>query len=320
MLCIPSSKTYNNDQTDDEKLEKYKSEQMTLLWWSILVRIAIFNICVWTWTCYTYHSSSSFSTSNTLVARQQLYLSGIYVFVCAYRSIYPRIDLERYCMFDAGWITSVFMGRFFATIAEISYASQFALFLYHLSLSSTTHTNTHTHNQIHILIIQVIAYYMIVPLITIAQGCCWCGVVSLKHKWHAIEESIWAFVSALVCFCFGSLFLSLSLQQQQQQQVNENNEDENEALSYSIICVFGVIFSAGYFAFMVLVDVPMYWQRSISTSNNNDDVWDGLYDAWSRRVITKDWNKVWKEEAPWLTGYFSFAVWSSIAMVHYHLH
>ena len=34
-------------------------------------------------------------------------------------------------------------------------------------------------------------------------------------------------------------------------------------------------------------------------------------DAWSRRVVTKEW-KHWEPEVAWLTGYFSTAVWTSI--------
>jgi len=41
------------------------------------------------------------------------------VFVCAYRSILPRIDLERYCLFDTPW-SNVVLGRSAATIAEVS--------------------------------------------------------------------------------------------------------------------------------------------------------------------------------------------------------
>ena len=40
------------------------------------------------------------------------------------------------------------------------------------------------------------------------------------------------------------------------------------------------------------------------------------WDVWARRVVTHDWN-VWKHEVAWLTGYFSVAVWTSVAMNHF---
>ena len=59
---------------------------------------------------------------------------------------------------------------------------------------------------------------------------------------------------------------------------------------------------------------------------NKENVWEGKVirtmrsiegtkDAWSRRVVTKSW-EFWHEEALWLTGYFSSAVWLSLLFVH----
>jgi hypothetical protein len=39
-------------------------------------------------------------------------------------------------------------------------------------------------------------------------------------------------------------------------------------------------------------------------------------DAIERRIAVRDWNK-WQPEVAWLTGYFSFAVWLSLALVHF---
>ena len=75
-----------------------------------------------------------------------------------------------------------------------------------------------------------------------------------------------------------------------------------------------------YVAFMVVVDVPMYLERW--RYYHGDDklvkehsLLDGFLDAWRRRHVTQDWH-VWKPEVAWLTMYFSFAVWTSIAMNH----
>lgn len=40
----------------------------------------------------------------------------------------------------------------------------------------------------------------------------------------------------------------------------------------------------------------------------------GARDAWQRRVRSGSW-AAWKADALWLTPYFSFGVWASIAMV-----
>lgn len=80
-----------------------------------------------------------------------------------------------------------------------------------------------------------------VPLITIAQIFCWCGVITLNHIYHAIEESIWA-----IC----SIFLGISLFS------FAMHHSENKHL-----VLFGTVgFNASnlFFIFMVTVDVPMY--------------------------------------------------------------
>ena len=46
---------------------------------------------------------------------------------------------------------------------------------------------------------------VIVPLIAIAQTCCWCGVTTTRQLWHAIEESIWAVTIALMVPCLANV-------------------------------------------------------------------------------------------------------------------
>lgn len=264
--------------------QRFQSEQRTLLWWSRLTRLAIFNVLLWLWT-YSLHRDN---IDGDFYKGMNLKCSGIYVIVCAYRSFYPRIDLERYCMFDHH-LSSIFLGRAAATVAEISFSIQFALLLHQLG---THHGHKYTE----------IVSYMIVPAITIAQACCWRGVITLDYIWHAIEESIWAVTSAIVGGCFASILV--------------HGTDRTDIWYLSVA---GLFVSMNYFAFMILVDVPMYYNRykqSLQEKSKRFDVQKGLKDAWTRKVVTKNWND-WKDEAPWLTGYFSFAVWTSVALVHF---
>ncbi len=57
-----------------------------------------------------------------------LLLSAGYVFGCAFRSILPRADVQRICLFDT-WLSSVLIGRSVATIAELCFAIQWAIVL-----------------------------------------------------------------------------------------------------------------------------------------------------------------------------------------------
>jgi hypothetical protein len=72
----------------------------------------------------------------------------------------------------------------------------------------------------------------------------------------------------------------------------------------------------GYFAFMVLHDVPMYaarFQADQLAQRRYLPLWEGLRDVATRRVVTWD-IAVWREEIPWMTFYFTVAVWFSLAL------
>ncbi|KAK1740201.1 hypothetical protein QTG54_009151 [Skeletonema marinoi] len=286
---------------------------LTLRWWIILSTIAIINIGIWSYSCYLilYNNrkgegnadgaspSSNENVNKHPYQRYHLFLSGVYVFVCAYRSFLPRIDLERYCLFDTR-LSSIFLGRLAATIAEVSFAAQISLFLYHIG-------EVHDHVWTQRLAL------CLVPAIFTAQCFCWCGVVTLNHLYHAIEESIWAVSAFFISGAMGSL----AYYQPESQHVG----------------IVGMAMCMVFFVFMVTVDVPMYVKRwregqqyMMKMRMSKDDEgkkkhmmymnsFEGSIDAIERRVVTKSWH-VWKEETVWLTMYFSTAVWLSLLLVH----
>src|ERR1700743_3820576 len=53
---------------------------------------------------------------------------GVYVVWCAYRSVFPVFDVPRQCLVDS-WLSSVLIGRFVATCAELCFVAQWALLL-----------------------------------------------------------------------------------------------------------------------------------------------------------------------------------------------
>lgn len=309
-------KKYVGDSIVQHSVQSALDIHLTLRWWITLSTIAIVNIGLWSYSYYLIlnndqkgegdadggtSSSSNENDNNTHpYQRHHLYLSGIYVFVCAYRSFLPRIDLERYCLFDTR-LSSIFLGRLAATIAEISFAAQIALFLYHIG-------EVHDH-----IWTQRLALCL-VPTIFTAQCFCWCGVVTLNHLYHAIEESIWAVSALFISGVMGSLAY------------------------YQPECcgragIVGMVMCMVFFIFMVTVDVPMYVKRwragqeyMMKMRMSKDDggkkkpimymnSFEGSIDAMERRVVTKSWH-VWKEETLWLTLYFSTAVWLSLLLIH----
>lgn len=69
---------------------------------------------------------------------------------------------------------------------------------------------------------------------------------------------------------------------------------------------------------MVVVDVPMYvsrWQADIVAGRTMRPLLDGLEVVLQHCVVTRDW-MAWRQDALWMTLYFTVAVWISIAAVH----
>lgn len=153
------------------------------LWLGSLAALAGLNIGLWIWTA---RSISLW----TPYAATQLLLSGVYVGVCGFRSLFPRVDLERVCLWDT-WLSAIWLGRTAATIAELCFALQCALFLQRLSdITGIPALGTAAH--------------AFVPLAIVAQVVCWYAVLSLNHIGHAIEESLWAVLFLMLAAAFGT--------------------------------------------------------------------------------------------------------------------
>lgn len=252
--------------------------QKTHVWWRLLSSIAVFNCIAWAVTFFVVDASS-------VDVRRQLVLSGIYTAVCAFRSFLPRIDLERTVLVDSP-LSSVALGRSAATVAEVSFAAQVGLFVAEVG------------DRAGFAWFDVVGVIVVVLLST-AQLFCWSSVITLSHLGHAVEESLWAIVFTMVGVC-----LALSA-------------GRTDGV-WHVVTVVGSVAAAGYVGFMVVIDVPMYlrrWRKSLRDGDRRLGFVDGLKDAAARRHPTRSW-AVWRPEVGWLTGYFTFAVWLSLALVH----
>ena len=75
---------------------------------------------------------------------------------------------------------------------------------------------------------------------------------------------------------------------------------------------------AAYIAFMIAVDVPMYlsrWQAELAQGMRYLSPGEGLREVLQRCSVTRDW-LAWRQDALWLSLYFTYAVWISIALAH----
>jgi hypothetical protein len=205
------------------------------------------------------------------------------VFGCAFRSFLPRADVQRICLFDT-WLSSVMIGRSVATVAEVCFVAQWAIVLHQLGTMTGAGTT-------------LTAAWVIVPLIVIAECFSWHAVLTRNYLCHAIENSLWA-----VAFFIVGIGLCRLL-------------PEFTGVVRMAFAV-AIVGTAGYLAFLVAIDVPMYltrWRADVANGSRPMRPLEGLRDASIRWIVTRDMAE-WRDEIPWMTLYFSAAVWASLAL------
>jgi hypothetical protein len=255
-----------------------------LAWWCcLLTLVSGANIAVWFLLYRQLHEQPANSLGGTPGAELMLLLSAAYVFGCAFRSCLPRADVQRICLFDT-WLSSVVVGRSVATVAEICFAAQWAIILRQLGTMTGADTTLN-------------AAWVIVPLILIAECFSWYAVLTTDYLGHAIENSIWAFAFFVIGIGLCRLL----------------PEFDGAVRLVLAIAIFGI---AGYLAFLMTIDVPMYlsrWRAKVAEGCKLLRPLDGLRDVSTRWVVTHDLAE-WKDEIAWMTLYFTVAVWASLAL------
>jgi hypothetical protein len=252
------------------------------IWWCSLTIVSALNIVLWC-KLQAHSSKTAIRASTGLLAIEPLMLlAGAYVFGCAFRSILPRADVQRICLFDT-WLSSVMVGRSVATVAELCFAAQWALVLHRSAwLGGSPFV--------------MAASLAVVPLIALAEGCSWYAVLTTEQRAHAAENSLWGLAAALIVA--GMLVIG----------------PHGPAALYRPMIAGG----SAYVAFIFVYDVPMYWSRWRADQANGRrylSVAEGLVDVGRRWMVSCRWED-WRSEVAWMSLYFTFGVWSSIWLVY----
>jgi hypothetical protein len=253
------------------------------LWWGALTLVSGANIAFWFLLYRQFQGQPVGLLGDTSQTGSMLALCAGYVFGCAFRSVLPRADVQRICLVDS-WLSSVFIGRSVATVAEICFAAQWAIILG--QLGGIAHAETALN-----------AARVIVPLIIIAELFSWYAVLTTNFLGNAIENSIWAVTFLVVGIGLGRLL----------------PEFEGPV---RWLLIAGIIGIACYLAFLVVIDVPMYvsrWRTGHPSGARRMRLLEGLYDTATRWIVTHEFDH-WKDEIAWMSLYFSAAVWASLAL------
>jgi hypothetical protein len=257
-----------------------------VVWWTALCAVSLLNLCGWR------HAAAALERRKANVEpamyrlqRRQLLLSAVYVLGCGFRSILPRADVQRLGLVDS-WVSSVMVGRSVATLAELCFMIQWALLLHACARDTGAKS-------------ALVISWLLVPLIVVAEVCSWYGVLTTCYLGNAIEESIWALCALLLVVSCLALW-------------SKGPVDGRPFLAAAL--VLGV----AYLIFMGTVDIPMYVSRWLADEAQGREylsLGQGLRDILALRSVTFSW-EAWRAEMPWMSLYFSVAVWCSIALVH----
>ena len=217
--------------------------------------------------------------------RRLLWLAAVYVLGCGFRSAFPMVDVPRICLHDT-WLSRIAVGRTVATVAELAFAAQWAILLREAGAATGSAVATAISR-------------ILIPTIAVAQVSCWLAVLSTDNLAHAVENSLWTLAAGLVIAGFASAHPFV-------------DQKSRRFLDIVIVC------GAGYILFMITYDVPMYlarWQAELASAHRSLPLLEGARAIVQRCTVVREW-AVWRQDAVWLSLYFTVAVWISLALPH----
>ncbi|MBI1397019.1 MAG: hypothetical protein GC151_13665 [Betaproteobacteria bacterium] len=257
-----------------------------MLWWRLLCGAAVVNLVAWAVSAWWLRTRVA-ALPKAVAANRRilLWLSAAYVLGCGFRSVFPMVDVARMCLHGT-WISRIFVGRSVATVAEVCFAAQWAILLGEAAASTGSR-------------FVGLAAQAVIPLIVMAEVFSWSAILTTDNLLHAVENSLWTLVVILAV----SAFLSV--------------RSRLEPRARRVVAAVALV-GLAYVAFMVACDVPLYirrWHADIIAGHTYLWPGEGLATALRRCVVVRDWSR-WRDDASWLTLYFTVAVWFSVGLVH----
>jgi hypothetical protein len=258
------------------------------IWWSFLILVSAGNIALLVRLHFHFRQTGLRRRAGAFTTEPLLLLCAAYVVGCAFRSVLPRADVQRICLFDT-WLSSVFVGRSVATVAELCFIIQWAIVLRALAQAANADTARNISKAI-------------VPVVALAETCSWYAVITTNYLGNVLENSLWTAAFLLIAIALLDLL----------------NWYRGAVKLALIAAAAGV---GGYVAFMCTMDVPMYfvrWQADLAAGRQFLGFFSGLHDVATRWVATRDATR-WDGEIIWMSLYFSAAVWMSLLLASFGL-
>lgn len=256
------------------------------VWWGFMSAIAILNMGLLAYTYKIYQQrQADYSPTVGWVRKMHLVLATIYVFGCGFRSFLPRGDVRRIVLVDH-WISAIAIGRSVATIAELSFAAQWALMLYEIGKSTGNKTI-------------MMGSKAIVPMLVMAECFSWYACTTGNFFGTIIEESLWGLAASVLVAGFW---------------MARPYYADAQRKFINMVMLFG----GGYILYMATVDVPSYVRKFMAdqaAGKHYATMKQGLVEVATEWRLTHAYAD-WQYEFVWMTLYFSLAVWASMLIVN----
>jgi hypothetical protein len=131
--------------------------------------------------------------------------------------------------------------------------------------------------------------------IVVAEVLSWIAVLTRNDLFHAAENALWAVAAALATVFLASRW-------------TYEGDIGHQVIAIAVVC------ATLYVAFMGFYVVPMYARRWLTEESYLSPT-DGLHQLLARCTVERDWGH-WRQDAAWLTPYFTLCVWMSIALAY----
>ena len=283
-----------------------ETKNIVLGWWTFLIVVSIFNIAFIT----NYYFTHSLNNKQTFV----FILAFIFAIVCAIRTISPTKYTEKTCFLKTKIFTP-FIIRTLATIAELAYIILCVYVFIHIIKLIQQYSNKKLgHIKPYV--------YAVIPIIVLAEIFSWSGSITEYQPWNISEEVMWL-VATLIFIGLSLYILSII----------KNIKSPKIKSVYNFFTIT-IPIATVFAGFLAIVDIPMYvnrWKedkkldvKPIKIETIKDFVLDfkekhrldydkKFNDLQQCRKVDQSFDE-WKQEIPWLTGYFTIGVWSSFAL------
>jgi hypothetical protein len=266
------------------------------MWWGLMCVICCVNFYILRQSRTIKHAPAHFGqgtgTPKELAKERDLLRKCAVIFtcVCAYRSVLPRIDVPRVCFFDT-FLNWTLFGRMAATVAEVCWAIQMGLVTRRLALC------LEYNGAIGRALSKRVQWAGISVIVAACVAECnsWTNLTMEDDLFSVIEQALWAWL-----FIVTGLGMAAAL---------KHWRGHPRAWTAFIVVAVGSGLEQGFEAFGLYL--PRFRDERADPAYQFQTFWAGLQKL-AECARTTQSIVDWADDAPWMSGYFSLGVWTSI--------